>query len=170
MGAFKDGTNNQLTSCTLIDDDLKLDASHNGQMIIVKEFADHVKLTLPPVQAGYAVKVMILHNQNTTDKNFVVQAKVDTTFIYGLFSRIAAGGGSSTAWDTSPASYAGATAATFTGGGGTVAVNNTITITKMVQGSFFELFCDGTHWYVYGILQSAQGANDATVTFSAEDY
>ena len=153
----------------IITADKSLASGDNGKTLIIKEFEEDKTITLPTLESGYAIKIMWL--MNNTLQSLAIRTKVSSNSIFGLVSRISYGGDAATGWDNIPPSYAGNTAATFPGGGGTIADFNTVTCAEIIAGTFIELYCDGTYWYIYGIAQSAQsGSNEASIVFSDETY
>tara|TARA_R100001443_G_scaffold8698_2_gene18141 strand:+ start:854 stop:4645 length:3792 start_codon:yes stop_codon:yes gene_type:complete len=149
---------------TAIDNNLTLTGDHNGRTIFVKEFAADKTITLPSPAAGYAVKIVYLHNNNTYD--LIIKAAADTTFMYGLIGRLDFGGAGS-GYHNSPNSYTGVTAATFIGGA-SHETNNTVTIVDALAGTSVEFYSDGTSWFLHGIMICS--IPDSTATFSQGDY
>ena len=153
----------------IINDNKTLVSADNGKTLIIKELGANKTITLPTLEDGFAIKLFLL--MNNTTYSLAIQAKVSANNLFGFISRISYGG-SACGWDTSPRSNSGITNATFPGGSGTISDYNTLTIGNIVAGSFLDLYCDGTYWYICGVAISgvAGATTESSVAFTDETY
>jgi len=167
-GASSADTSPNRCKSEIITADKVLASADNGKTLIIKELGANKKITLPTLESGYAIKIFNLMNNQTYSLS--IQTKLSSNNIFGLISRTSYGGDAATGWDNSPVSYAGSTAATFPGGASPDDYN-TVTLAEIIAGTFIELYCDGTYWYLYGIAQSwTAGGDEASITFTDETY
>ena len=157
-------TNNS-TKVTVTTADITLDQSHNGSNILIMALGAHRTYTLPAPVANYRIKFVAA--QNNLTYNITVKTAAASHRIIGLFARIDHKAENEHGYHTD--SFSGSNTSDLTAAGdGQSGQNNQFVIAEIVQGSVFEMFSDGTRWYVWGHLVSAQADvnPDVTATFS----
>ena len=150
---------------TVTTDNITLDASNNGGVILIMELGAAKTYTLPAPTDNYRVKFVAA--QNNLTYNITVKTASASDRIIGLFARIDHAAESAHGYHTN--SFSGANSTTISGSGdGSTGQNNQFVISDVVQGSVFEMFSDGTRWYVWGHLVSSQAdvSVDVAATFS----
>ena len=152
------------TKVEVATDNITLDGSHNGGVIVCEAPAGATQLIkLPPVSTvgtGYQVKFMVAIN-NLTGVLDIQTDNMNTT-IRGLISRIANNG---SGWDGNPEPWS-----KISTGQGIDFNENTIRISKLVSGTCIRLYSDGVRWYAEGQVVSYIGAHETGVDFLTETF
>ena len=123
-------------------------AAESGEVYIA---AGGLTVTLPPAKAGAYIKVILGALQATGTALVVQTASTSTTMVGSVEVKVA---GAASAGDYEAASTAvsgdGHDKVTFDPAGG-----------NMHAGTYIECICDGTSWYVNGMLYGASAGNTA---------
>ena len=147
---------------TVTTADITLDASHNGSTIIIMELGATRTYTLPAPTANYRIKFYAV--QNNLTYNIIVKTASASDRIIGLFARLDYKTENEHGYETG--SFSGSTANELHGSGHSDEMNhNKFEIVDVISGSVWELYSDGTRWYVWGHMVSAAGGTNVTTTF-----
>ena len=146
------------------NENITLDGTHNGGVIIIEDFSQDMLVKLPPLSTvgnGYKVTFYVpINNLGSGNLKIQTDHKLDT--IRGLIARIANGG---SGLDGSPQAWA-----KIAEGTNIDYLENTVTMYNLVAGSDFHFYSDGNRWYASGYICSRIGANEGHVDFIKEDF